>query len=281
MIIGFIGFGKVSRNLKNMIKSDDISFITSFEGRSPKTVELIKNENVEVADTFKEVAQKADILISANSPKSAIEVAEKYGKCAKGIYLDLNNISPDTTFEISKHVPALVDGAIIGKVDSENPVLYLSGENADELLFLNEYIDTRKISDKIGDVAILKLLRSTYTKSLSALLIESSELAGDYGLEDEFFDILTLTEGVGFKEKSLSRINNTLNNSKRKSEELEEIISYFNKNDLIMVKAALKNLANNNFNFKSIFSFFYASAHRNKMRIHNISEIGNFDCRKP
>ena len=243
MIIGFIGFGKVSRNLKNMIKSEDISFITSFEGRSPKTVELIKNENVEVADTFKEVAQKADILISANSPKSAIGVAEKYGKCAKGIYLDLNNISPDTTFEISKHVPALVDGAIIGKVDSENPVLYLSGENADELLFLNEYIDTRKISDKIGDVAILKLLRSTYTKSLSALLIESSELAGDYGLEDEFFDILTLTEGVGFKEKSLSRINNTLNNSKRKSEELEEIISYFNKNDLIMVKAALKKLS--------------------------------------
>ena len=79
MIIGFIGFGKVSRNLKSMIKSDDVSFITSFEGRSSKTIQLIESEDIEVADTFKEVAQKSDILISANSPKSAIEVAEKYG----------------------------------------------------------------------------------------------------------------------------------------------------------------------------------------------------------
>ena len=38
------------------------------------------------------------------------------------------------------------------------------------------------------------------------------------------------------------RINNTLNNSKRKSEELEEIIECFDKNELIMVKAALKKL---------------------------------------
>ncbi len=243
MIIGFIGFGKVSQNLKNMIKSDDIAFITSFENRSPKTIEIIKNDDIEVVDTFKEVAQKSDILISANSPKSALSVAQKYGKYTKGIYLDLNNISPDTTFEISKCVPTLVDGAIIGKIDSDNPILYVSGKNADELLFLNEYIDTRKVSDKIGDVAILKLLRSTYTKSLSALLIEASELARGYGLEEEFFDILTLTEGVEFKEKSLSRINNTLDNSKRKSEELEEIINYFDKNDLVMVKAALKKLS--------------------------------------
>ena len=242
MIIGFIGFGKVSQHLKNMIKSDDITFVTSFENRSDKTVEKIKDGNVEVLDTFNEVAQESDILISANSPKSALEVAESYGKHTKGIYLDLNNISPDTTLEISKHVPTLVDGAIIGKIDSENPVLYLSGERADDLLFLNDYIDTRKISDNIGDAAILKLLRSTYTKSLSALLIESYELARDNNLEQEFFDVLALTEGEEFKEKSLSRINNTLNNSKRKSEELEEIINYFDKNDLVMVKSALKKL---------------------------------------
>ena len=58
-------------------------------------------------------------------------------------------------------------------------------------------------------------------------MIESAQIAKDNGLEDEFFDILSLTEGDDFKEKSLSRINNTLSNSKRKSEELEEIIDYF------------------------------------------------------
>ena len=77
---------------------------------------------------------------------------------------------------------------------------------------------------------------------MSALLIESFEIAKANDLEDEFFDILSITEGDGFKEKSKSRISNTLNNSKRKSEELEEIINYFGEKELVMVKAALKKL---------------------------------------
>ncbi len=243
MIIGFIGFGKVSQNLISLIKSDDITFMTSVEGRSQRTIEKIKDYEIGVADTFKEVAIESDILISANSPKSAIEVAEKYGKYAKGIYLDLNNISPDTTFEILKFTPNLVDGAIIGKIDSAHPILYVSGELSDKLMFLGKFIDIRKISDNVGDVAILKLLRSSYTKTLSALLIESSELAKQHNLENEFFDILSLTEGDEFREKSLSRINNTLSSSKRKSEELEEIIDYFEGSDLTMVRAALKKLS--------------------------------------
>lgn len=242
MIIGLIGFGKVSQNLFNFIKSDNIAFITSFEGRSESTVQNIKESNIDVFDTFREVAIKSDILISATSPKSALTVAEKYGKYAKGIYLDLNNISPDTIFEIDNHVENLVDGAIIGKIDSDNPILYVCGEKSDELLFLDEFITTKKISDNIGDVAILKLLRSTYTKSLSALLIETTDISKKYDLEEEFFDILTLTEGNDFKEKSISRIVNTLNNSKRKSEELEEIIDYFSDSDLIMVKSAHKKI---------------------------------------
>ena len=242
MIIGFIGFGKVSQNLVRIIESDSIEFVTSAEKRSEKTVEKITNSNVQILDTFRDVAIQSDILISATSPKEALNVAKQYGKYSKGIYLDLNNISPDTTLEISEHVDNLVDGAIIGKIDSDNPILYVSGEKADELLFLNDFIKTTKISDRIGDVSVLKLLRSTYTKTLSALLIESYEIAKSKGLENEFFDILALTEGDDFKKKSLSRINNTLSNSKRKSEELEEIIDYFNENELVMVKAALEKL---------------------------------------
>ena len=72
----------------------------------------------------------------------------------------------------------------------------------------------------MGDASKLKLLRSTYTKALSVLLMESYALAQKLNLEDEFFDTLSLTEGDEFKDKSLSRINNTLNSSKRKAEEL-------------------------------------------------------------
>lgn len=243
MIIGFIGFGKVSKNLLKLMESDDIRFVTSMENRSDKTIENIRQCDIEILDTFKEVAEKSDIVISANSPKNALAVAKEYGGHVKGIYLDLNNISPDTALEISRYADNSVDGAIIGKIDSDNPILYISGENADKLLFLNEFIETKKISDKIGDVAILKLIRSSYTKTLSAILIESLVLARSYDLENEFFEIMSLTEGDEFRDKSLSRISNTLNASERKAEELEEIISYFDKNDLIMVKAALEKLS--------------------------------------
>ena len=243
MIIGLIGFGKVACNLTKLVKSEDIDFITSAEGRSGETISRIEKSGVNVSDTFKEVAHKADILISATSPKSALTVAQEYGRYSKGIYLDLNNVSPDTTLKIDDAVSNLVDGAIIGKIDSKNPVLYLSGKDASKLLFLNDFIQTKIISDRIGDASRLKLLRSAYTKSLSALLIESSQIARDNGLEDEFFEVLSLTEGDSFTEKSLSRISNTLKNSKRKSEELEEIIEYFSQSDLTMVRAALEKLS--------------------------------------
>lgn len=243
MKIGLIGFGKVSQNLMRLIQSDNMEFITSDEKRSSKTVENIKRSNVKILDDFKQVARESDILISANSPGCALDVAEKYGKYVDGIYLDLNNVSPDTTLKISKHALNLVDGAIIGKIDSKNPLLYLSGEKSDELLFLNDHIETVKISDRIGDASILKMIRSSYTKSVSALLIESYGLAQKYGLDEEFFNTLNITEGNDFSEKSLSRIQNTLKSKKRKSEELNEIINYFEGEDLIMVKAALERLS--------------------------------------
>ena len=86
------------------------------------------------------------------------------------------------------------------------------------------------------------MLRSNYTKTLSLLLIESTNLAKNHNLEKEFFDIISLTECKEFREKSLSRINNTLNNKKRKSEELLEIIDYFKDDDLEMTKLAYRKL---------------------------------------
>ena len=223
MNIALIGFGKLSYNLVKLINSPNINFMTSTQDRSKNTIDLINQSNVEVYSSFDQAVESADIIISANSPSQAVETARRYGN-TDSIYLDLNNISPKTSNEINSLANNFVDGAIIGKIDSDNPTLYLSGVDADKLLFLNEFLNVKIISDRIGDASALKLLRSTYTKSLSVLLIESYNLAKGLGLEDEFFDVLSVTEGDDFKQKSLSRISNTLKSSKRKSEELEEIL---------------------------------------------------------
>lgn len=242
MNIAFIGFGKVAYTLSRLIKSPDINFLTSTEKRSNDTIDLINKSNIEVYDSFREALENSEIIISAVTPSKAVKVADMYGPYCNGIYLDLNNISPDTSEKISNVVDNFVDGAIIGKIDSKNPTLFLSGENAHKLLFLNDFLNVNIISDNIGDASKLKLLRSTYTKSLSVLLIETYDLAKKLDLEDEFFDTLSITDGDDFKDKSLSRINNTLKSSKRKAEELEEILNYFNSDELDMVNAALNKL---------------------------------------
>ena len=242
MNIAFIGFGKVAYTLSRLIKSPDINFLTSTEKRSNDTIDLINKSNIEVYDSFREALENAEIIISAVTPSKAVKVADMYGPYCNGIYLDLNNISPDTSEKISNVVDNFVDGAIIGKINSKNPTLFLSGENAHKLLFLNDFLNVNIISDNMGDASKLKLLRSTYTKSLSVLLIETYDLAKKLDLEDEFFDTLSITDGDDFKDKSLSRINNTLKSSKRKAEELEEILNYFNSDELDMVNAALNKL---------------------------------------
>ena len=75
MKFGFIGFGEVSYTLSKMLLSYGFEVLTSTEGRSKKTKELVKSLNLTVLDNFEEVAHQSDILISANSPQSALAVA--------------------------------------------------------------------------------------------------------------------------------------------------------------------------------------------------------------
>ena len=71
MIIGFIGFGKVSQNLKRLIQSEDIEFITSLEGRSSKTIEMIKKMvNQQLSNQFnKELSDLEENQIKINKTK--------------------------------------------------------------------------------------------------------------------------------------------------------------------------------------------------------------------
>lgn len=240
MIIGFIGFGRVSENLTKLFRNEKI--ISSDYGRSKQSINRMKKANVEILDDFNQVAIESDLLISANSPSQALEVASEYGSKTKGIFLDLNNISPETSEEINKTVDNFVDGAIIGKVES-SPMIYLSGEKADQLVFLNSYLPVKIISDKIGDASRLKLLRSIYTKTVSTTLIETMEIAKEFNLEKEVLETIAYSEGDAFINSALSRIKNTKNSSSRKEEELEEIISYFKDfNDLTMTRATYKKL---------------------------------------
>ena len=227
MIIGFIGFGEVGSTLADKLIKSGISVKTSSKGRSSKTKELIAKKGLEDLSSYEELAKTSDILISSVSPSNAITIAKDYGKYSK-LFLDLNNISPKTTEEIAIILGnKFVDGAIIGRILSEKSIIYLSGPNANKIAILNNYgIKTQVISSNTGDASTLKSLRSIYTKGVSAILIETLKISEKLGLSDELIDTIAISECEDFKDHAESRIEGSIKHSKRKYEELEEIISY-------------------------------------------------------
>lgn len=240
MKFGFIGFGEVSYTLSEILLSKGFEVLTSTEGRSLKTQELVKSLDITVLDTFEDVASQSDILISANSPQSALAVALKYGSLTDGLFLDFNNISPNTAKQIENYLSDehFIDSAIMGKVKSDELNLYFSGRKAEEFVTnMRNFIERNKsnddisvnitvVSDEIGDVSKLKILRSSYTKGVSALLVETFETAEKLGLNDELWEILSLTENRDFETSAKSRISSSYSASKRKYEEILEVLEF-------------------------------------------------------
>ncbi|WP_295622625.1 DUF1932 domain-containing protein [uncultured Methanobrevibacter sp.] len=240
MKFGFIGFGEVSYTLSKILLSYGFDVMTSIEGRSDKTKELVNSIDITVLDSFEDVSSESDILISANSPQSALAVALKYGSLTDGLFLDFNNISPNTAKQIENYISDehFIDSAIMGRVSSDKLNLYFSGRKAEEFVErMRNYIkghdapedvevNIKVVSDEIGDVSKLKILRSSYTKGVSALLVETFETAEKLGLDDELWEILALTENRDFETSSKSRISSSKRKSKRKYEELVEVMEF-------------------------------------------------------
>jgi 3-hydroxyisobutyrate dehydrogenase-like beta-hydroxyacid dehydrogenase len=242
MDIGLIGYGKVNQTLAKQLKKNH-KIYTTIEGRSQNTINNAQKTEINILKTNKELAQKSDLLISANTPSEALKIAQNFSKYYNKLYLDLNNINPKTSQKIAKTLGEnYIDGAIIGKV-TDLKLLLLSGPQATKLEFLKQNnINIKILSQKIGDASTLKMLRSIYTKGVTALLIETFDNAKQLNLNQELWEILELTENTNFKSKSTSRIENTKTSTKRKNEELKEILKFLENNNTsqynqIMTKA--------------------------------------------
>ena len=87
-------------------------------------------------------------------------------------------------------------------------------------------VNIKVVSDEIGDVSKLKILRSSYTKGVSALLVETFETAEKLGLSEDLWEILALTENRDFETSAKSRISSSNKKAKRKYEELNEVLEF-------------------------------------------------------
>lgn len=231
MKVGFFGFGEVASTISKWLKDEGVEVYTSLENRSVKTQVLAEDCGINICRDNKTLAEISDILISAVTPAEAVNITREVGKYVKGIYVDVNNISPGTAEKALGYIEdgKTVDAAIIGGIQKEGIKMQIvaSGSYAEQFSRLNQYgLNIKVISADLGKAKALKMLRSSYTKGVSALLLESLYLAYEMGLDEEFLKCLESTECPGFRESALSRVKNSAYHADRKSQEMEEVLKF-------------------------------------------------------
>ncbi len=268
MKVGFLGFGEVASTLSAGLLDKGVAVYTCVEGRSSKTKQLAEKVGVDLCETNIEVAKISDILISAVVPSSAINVACEVGKHCRGVYVDINNVSPSTVVKALSFIKnkKTVDASIIGTVRKKGlkvPII-ASGTGADYFARLNRYgMNISVIGNEAGQASSIKMLRSSFTKGVSALLFELLYSAYRIGIDELVLEYIAKTECPSFRESAISRIISSALHAKRRSEEMEEVVKMISEHrDPIMSKAT-----------SEFFKLLYEKINRLDKRPENYKEI--------
>ncbi|MCK9152141.1 NAD(P)-dependent oxidoreductase [Methanobacterium alcaliphilum] len=243
MKVGFVGFGEVASELSRGLIDEGVNVLTCVDGRSSKTQKLAKQSGAKLCLRNRDVAEEADILISSVTPEMAISVAYELGKLSKGIYVDINNVSPETVKKslslVENH--KVVDAAIIGSVHKKGHKVQIiaSGNSAEDFSKLNDFgFNIKIVGSEIGQASAIKMLRSSYTKGVSMILWETVFAAYKLGLDKEVLNIIAETEGPNFEESAKSRLISSAFHSKRRSEEIIEVKDFLSQiNESLMVQS--------------------------------------------
>jgi len=244
MKVGFLGFGEVASTLSAGLLKNEVEVSTCIEGRSSRTQKLALETGLNLCGSSRELAENSDILISAVTPAAAIRTAQEVGEYAKGIYVDINNISHLTAKKALSFIKngKTADASIIGSVRKGlNVQIIVSGRFAHEFARLNNYgMNITVIGTDIGQASALKMLRSSFTKGISALLFETLYSAYSIGIDQELLKYISKTEGDGFKDSVVSRIISSSFHAKRRYEEMGEVIETLSESEDPKVSKAVQ-----------------------------------------
>jgi 3-hydroxyisobutyrate dehydrogenase-like beta-hydroxyacid dehydrogenase len=230
MKVGFLGFGEVASTLSEGLLAQGVEISTCVEGRSQRTVDLANSMGVELYSTLLELAESSDILLSTVVPAEAVNIAKEVGADFKGVYVDLNNISPGTVKEAFTYIEngKTVDAAIMGGIKNglKTPII-ASGQHSETFAELNQYgMNIEVIGTEPGQASALKMLRSVYTKGVSALLFEAFNAAYQMEVDEVLLRYLTQTEGPIFEESAKSRLKSSAFHVERREQEMDEVLKF-------------------------------------------------------
>jgi len=247
--IGILYPGELGSRIGKELIKEGRRVATTLEGRSARTCALCRESKIREMDTFGDVVNAADVVISLVHPGSAVEVAERFTRhlhppaSAAKIYVDANSVSPETAEQVGRIVGArgarFCDATIQGPANrlTEMATLYLSGDAANEIenLFTG-ILRTRMLGAVGGRASAMKMLLAGLTKGLTALFLELSVLAQRSELSDDFLD--ECEQSYPAVMEVLRRMLPTVpQHAGRRAEEMTELASFERKMDVSNVFA--------------------------------------------
>jgi 3-hydroxyisobutyrate dehydrogenase-like beta-hydroxyacid dehydrogenase len=204
------------------------------EGRGPATRERANAAGLIDAGTLAAAVRGSDVVLSVCPPHGALDLARAVAACGfRGVFVDANAISPDTTREVGRVVEAagatFVDGGIIGPPPgpSSTASLYLSGKGADRIaaLFADSYVNAIALDGPVGAASALKACYAGWNKGATALVGAIRAVAAHYGVDGPLVDEWRRSQPDGLKRSD--GVRNSARKAWRWITEMEEIAATF------------------------------------------------------
>ena len=242
--VAIIGFGEVGGIFGADFAAQGIEvsvfdiLLASEAHRQPMLAEA-RSCGVKAEDSLRDCVRDADLVISAVTASSALDVAQEAGMVlhAPQIFLDINSVSPGTKRKAcacierdsgrggGRFVEAAVMAAVPG-MRLKVPMLLggMHAKSASDLL-RSLGMDASAFSDQIGVASAVKMCRSVLVKGLEALTVECLFAARQFGVEDAVLESLTATyPGMGWKDRLPDYlISRVAKHGQRRAAELREV----------------------------------------------------------
>lgn len=238
--IGFVGFGEVGYRYGGGLIEAGISEIYAYDidQDSDRYGALIhsraKESGVTLVAGYEQLASSCNIIFSAVTGAAEMHVVNGILPYVtdKHILIDMTATQMDLKEEEARLLSAAgcacIDAQIVSPVPENGyrATLFVSGDRAQDLAdTLNPYgMDIRVISNKCGDAARMKMLRSVYTKGTIALLLELLYAARRLGAEEAIIDNIAETmDAHPFKETLNRYVCEDALHAKRRIHEMEDV----------------------------------------------------------
>jgi 3-hydroxyisobutyrate dehydrogenase-like beta-hydroxyacid dehydrogenase len=216
-VVGILSPGVMGTALAEVLLAGGCDVITTLNGRSPRTAELCERSGIAIRTCITDVIDDADVVISAVTPRAALPLAKQVGKSAANrgrplTYIDVNSVSPRTVEQIAEEFRGLsvrfVDAAIhgiAGRLKTQGTI-FASGPTADVVdRFFGSEVRVQILGKDLGRASLMKMMLGGMSKGIIGLFLQSSLLAQNAKMTDEFCAALGhyYPDVLSFVERSL------------------------------------------------------------------------------